>query len=75
MTKKPNGKKRTATTYKMSDEQGEWIRDFCRRQQKRHGHRGPLTGIQKVIDAALEAYMPTLRKIDRDGGGQDGQEG
>lgn len=69
MTKQQNEKKRTATTYKMPIEQGEWIRDFCRRQQKRHGHRGPLTGIQKVIDAALEAYMPTLRKIDREGEG------
>jgi hypothetical protein len=71
MTRKADDKKRSATTYKMPADLGAEIRAICFRQQQRHGFRGPLTGIQKVIDSALEAYMPTLRKIDRDGGGDE----
>ena len=72
MSKKPDDKKRSATTYKMSADLGAEIRAICFRQRQRHGFRGRLTSIQTVIDAALEAYMPTLRKIDQDGDGGDG---
>lgn len=64
MAGSPNGGERSATSYKLTRERGEELRDFCRRQQKRRGFKGPLTSIQKIMDAALDAYMSTLKEID-----------
>lgn len=66
---------RASTTYKLETKLAAEIRRINLRQKERHGARGPLTTIQKVIDKALEAYMPTLRAIDAAGGGGDSPEG
>lgn len=61
---------RASTTYKLETKLAAEIRRINLRQKERHGPRGPLTSFQKVFDAALEAYMPTLRAIDAEGEGE-----